>query len=295
MSFVVTSSQRQTKHFPLPGYAGSGAILDRPSPVTLPTASMPSGISVGTKTPSVSSYSTRAPGLGQERVRGLPATRRDDEVAADLLAVEDEPSHAALSTPCDELAGTRVAHVENLDDVDPDLGELVGDRERLVVRAENDRALARLHREVANETAHAVGEHDADEVVPGKHERLLRGAGGDDDSLGPNAVEDRAGVDRDEAPLPDSQCSRRREHLDPSERDVALGEVLVDEDDARTHLRRLEGSGPPGLAAADDEHARPAMLRVVAASVTGVRIELPEPGRAAQELLVQRPGARAAG
>ena len=39
MSFVVTSSQTQTKHFPFPGYAGSGATLGRPTPVTLPTAS----------------------------------------------------------------------------------------------------------------------------------------------------------------------------------------------------------------------------------------------------------------
>ncbi len=229
-------------------------------------------------------------GLGEERVRGLPAARGDDEVAADLLAVEDEPSHAALPAPCDELARTRVAHVENLDDVDPDLGELVGDRERLVVRAENDRSLARLDREVADEPAHAVGEHHADEVVPGKHERLLGRARRDDDPLRAEAVEDRAGVDRHETALPDPERARRREHLDPGEREIALARVLVDEDDARTRLRRVERRGAPGLAAADDEHARPAVLRVVAARVSGVRIELPEPGSAAQELLVQRPG-----
>ena len=50
-----------TKHLPFPLYAGSGAILERPSPVTLPTASTPSGSSVGTKTPRASSNSTRPP------------------------------------------------------------------------------------------------------------------------------------------------------------------------------------------------------------------------------------------
>ena len=48
-------------------------------------------------------------GLSQERVRGLPATRGDDEVATDLLAVEDEAPDAALSTARDELARTCLA------------------------------------------------------------------------------------------------------------------------------------------------------------------------------------------
>ena len=43
-------------------------------------------------------------GLGEQRVRRLPAARGDHEVAADLLPVEDEPPDAALSTPRDELA-----------------------------------------------------------------------------------------------------------------------------------------------------------------------------------------------
>ncbi len=70
MSFVVTSSQMQTKHLPLPGYAGSGAMRERPSPVTLPTASMPSGSSVGRKTPSASSNSTRAPACASSEYAG---------------------------------------------------------------------------------------------------------------------------------------------------------------------------------------------------------------------------------
>ena len=70
--------------------------------------------------------------------------------------------------------------------------------------------------------------------------------------------------------------------------------VLVDEHDSGPGLRGLERGGATGLAAADDEHPRPAVLRVVAARVPRVRIELAEPGRAPQELLVQRPrGARA--
>ena len=66
--------------------------------------------------------------------------------------------------------------------------------------------------------------------------------------------------------------------------------VLVDEDDSGAGLRRLERRGAARRAATDDEHARPAMLGVVAAGVPRVRIELPETGSATQELLVQRPG-----
>src|SRR5207302_7844454 len=49
-SFVVTSSQMQTKHLSPPS-PGSGAGTEQPSPVTEPDASMPSGRAVGKKIP----------------------------------------------------------------------------------------------------------------------------------------------------------------------------------------------------------------------------------------------------
>ena len=112
---------------------------------------------------------------------------------------------------------------------------------------------------------------------------------------GAEAVENRAGVDRDEPALPDPERARRREHLDAGEREIGVARVLVDQDDARARLRGLERGGATGVAAADHEDTRLPVLGVVAARVTGVRVELSEPGRAAQELLVQRPGRARAG
>ena len=62
-SFVVTSSQTQTKHLAWPFRSGdrNGLTVEQPSPVTAPTASTPSGSAVGTKMPRGASYSTRAP------------------------------------------------------------------------------------------------------------------------------------------------------------------------------------------------------------------------------------------
>ena len=161
--------------------------------------------------------------------------------------------------------------------------------------AEDDRALARLDREVADEPAHAVGEHHADEVVPREDERLLGRARGDDDPLGAEAVEDGAGVDRDEPALPDPERARRREHLDArrAARSRSAG-VLVDEDDARARPSRPRARprGRPAPPPTTSTRALP-VLGVVAARVPGVLIELPEAGGAPQELLVQRPrGAR---
>ncbi len=228
--------------------------------------------------------------LREERVRRLPAAGGDEQVAVEALAVEDEPSHATLAALRGELARPRVAEVDRLGDLDADLLELLGDRHGLVVRPEHDRPLAGLDREVADESANAVGEHHADEVVPREDERLLGRARRDDDPLRAEAIEGRAGIDRNETALPDPERACGREHLDAVERQPGVPRVLVDEDDSRPGLRRLERCRTTGLAAADDEHARAPVLRVVAAGVARVRVELPEPGRAAQELLVQRPG-----
>ena len=231
--------------------------------------------------------------LGEQRVRGLPPTRRDEKVAVGALAVEDEPPHAPLPALGGELARPDLAEIDDLRDLDARLHELVRDRQRVVIGAEHDRSRAGPDREVPDEAPDAVGEHHADEVVPAEHERLFGRAGRDDDPLGTEAIEQRARVDRNEAALPDPERAGGREHLHPGELEIAVPGVLVDEDDAGAAPRGFERRRPTRCAAADDEHARAPMLRVVAPSVAGVRVELPEPRCAAQELLVQRPrGAR---
>ena len=164
---------------------------------------------------------------------GIDGGRKKNSVVGLILLVAGFLA-LTLATLRGELTWARVTKVDDLRDLDPDLSELVGDRERVVVRAEHDRALAGLDREVANQAPHAVGEHHADEVVPGEDERLLGGAGRDDDPLRAEAVQNRAGVDRDEPALPDPESARGRKHLDAVERQIAQSRVLVHEDDAGT-------------------------------------------------------------
>ena len=140
MSFVVTSSQMHTKHLPLPGYDGSGAIFGRPSPVTL-TASTPPG-APWERTRRACRRTRHGTRLCEERVRRLPPTRRDEEVAVEALAVEDEPTHPSLAALGHELARPRVAEVDDLHDLGADGVELRRDRKRLVVAAQHDRPLA---------------------------------------------------------------------------------------------------------------------------------------------------------
>ena len=143
--------------------------------------------------------------LCEERVRRLPPTRRDEEVAVEALAVEDEPTHPSLAALGHELARPRVAEVDDLHDLGADGVELRRDRKRLVVAAQHDRPLARADREV-DQAAHAVGEHHADEVVAGEHQRLLRRARGDDDPLGAEAVQGRVRRRRERDRLPRSRA-----------------------------------------------------------------------------------------
>jgi hypothetical protein len=228
-------------------------------------------------------------GLCEQRVRRLAAAGRDEQVAVDALSVHDESAHAPLAALRDELARSRLPEVDDARQVDTDLGQVVRDLEPLVVGRENDRTAARLDREVPDETAHAAGKHHADEVVAREDERLLDGACGDDDLLRAEAVENGAGVDRNEAAFPDPEGTGRGEHLDAVELQCAHARVLVDEDGTGARCCLGERRSATGLSASDDEHARLAVLSVVPAGVPRVLGELPEPGGAPQELLVERP------
>ena len=188
-----------------------------------------------------------------------------------------------------ELAGSELPDVDDARHGDPRLPKVVGDLEPLVVGREDDCAVARLDRELADEPAHTAGEHHPDEVVPREDERLLGGSRGDDDPPGAEPVENGAGVDGNEPALPDPERTSRREHLDALELHSLQPGVLVDEHDARTPGRRSPCGRTAGLSTAHDEHACLPVLGVIAAGVPCVLVELPKAGGAPQELLVERP------
>ena len=206
--------------------------------MTLPTASTPAGRSVGTKTPSDSSYSMRAPAWARSEYAGCrppDATTRSQPISS--------PSRTSRRTrplrPCAASSRGRASRrSRTLATSIPTSLELVRDGQRVVVRTEDDSALAGPDREVADQPAYAVGEHHADEVVPREHERLLARTGRDDDPLRAEAVEHRSGVDRDEPALPDPERASRCEHLDAASR------ARRDADPRRRARRRARPSPP---------------------------------------------------
>ncbi len=225
----------------------------------------------------------------EQRVRRLAAARRDEQVAVDALAIQDNLSDLTLASLRLELADARLAEIDDPRDGNPGLAQGVRRLEARVVRGEHDGAISGLQREVPHETADAFGQHDADEVVSGKDERLLGRAARDDDAFGAVAVEDGLAIDRDEVPFPDPERASRRKYLHPWQVGAEQARPLVDEDDARPRGGRRERRGTTGLSAPHDEHPRSPMLDVIAARVARVLVEPPEPGDAPQELLVRRP------
>ena len=152
--------------------------------------------------------------LREQRVRRLPACGGDEQVAVDARPAQDDPPHASLPSARLDPPERQVTQVDNAGDHDARVAQVVDDVELALVGREHDCALARLDRVVANEPPDRLGEHDADEVVPGEDERLLDRAGSHHDPLGAVAVEDGAAVDRNEPALPDPECAGRGEHLD---------------------------------------------------------------------------------
>ena len=266
-----------------------------PSPVTLPTASTPAEARVGTKTPQRVVVLDPRARLGEQRVRGLPAAGHDDEVAVDRVAVDDDAGAPVPSPPCASSSRAPSRRSTTRGTATPASRSSSAISSASSSAATHDGSLARPEREVPDQAANAVGQHHAREVVAGEDERLLDRAGRDDDPLGAIAVEDRAGIDRHEVALPDAERTGGREHLHALELGAPKTRALVHEHDTGPGRRGRERGRAPGLAAADDEHSRPAVLDVVAARVARVLVEPAEPGDAAQELLVQRPQLAAAG
>ena len=210
--------------------------------------------------------------------------------------------------PTASIAGLpSVAEVDDAGDLDSGGLEVGGRLQAAVVDREHDGPLGGLDREAVDEATHGVGQHHADEVVAGEDERLLDDPRCDDDAVGAELEQQVAVGDGHEALLEEADRDRGREQLDagvdgvlPERRGradpVAVGEqraadvvALVDHDDRLAALRRRDRGLEAGLAAADHGHVDVTVLDVDALLARPVRIERPETGGAAEELLVQRP------
>ncbi len=226
--------------------------------------------------------------LGEQGVRGLASSRGDDEIARDLLPVDDQRSHAAAPTLSFELAHGRLAQVDDTLHCDSRLAQVVGDLEPWLVGCEHHRALPRLDRKVVDQPANRARQHHADQIVAREHDRLLERARRDDDPLRPVPVEHGSAVHGDETALPDPERACGRQHFDSGQL-RELSRPLVDEHHARAFGRRRERSRAAGFRSADDQDARAPVLHVVAPRVPAPLVDAAEPGEVPQNLLVQRP------
>ena len=165
--------------------------------------------------PRPASYSTRAPACASREYAGWRTPEATSEVAVDRAPVERRPRRPCRARPLAAIrAGAPSRRSTTAADLDAGALEPAGDaRERALVGADHDRPPARADRPLVDEPLDGRGEHHADEVVAGEHERLLDRARRDDDPARADPMEDGAGVDRDEPALVDAECTRGREHV----------------------------------------------------------------------------------
>jgi hypothetical protein len=164
--------------------------------------------------PRPASYSTRAPACASREYAGWRTPRGDDEVAVDRarpsIATAPTSPRAARRDPrrravAQSTTPARSTPARSSRPVTPVKRSLVG--------ADHDRPPARADRPLVDQPLDGRGEHHADEVVAGEHERLLDRARRDHDPARADPMEDGAGVDRDEPALVDAECMRGGEHV----------------------------------------------------------------------------------
>ena len=143
-SFVVWSSQKQTKHLsPRWSRIGLGTAGSPTSPVTAPTASTCGG-QIG-RHEDAAALVVLDPGacLGEQLVVRLRAAGHDDEVGLDVVAADrDLRDLAALALRLDRRAAV-LAEVDDARDLDAGRLEVGGGPEAAVVDREHDGALGR--------------------------------------------------------------------------------------------------------------------------------------------------------
>ena len=155
-------------------------------------------------------------GLREQGVRGLAARPRRGRGRTSIArpSIVDRPDLAAAPARRDPRRRA-VAQVDDARQLHAGALEPAGDaRERSLVGADHDRPPARADRPFVDEPLDGRGEHHADEVVAGEHERLLdRPPSPDHDPARADPMEDGAGVDRDEPALADAECMCGCEHV----------------------------------------------------------------------------------
>ena len=205
----------------------------RSRPATEPTASTFGGQVGGDEDPAARrrTRSARLPGRGASRRAGVrpDITSRSQSTSRPSSSTTAQPAAAARSPRSAATRGSRRSTTSTISVPARSSGPRpLRARAR---RRHDDRAFARLQRPARRRAAERPsGSIDADEVVAREDQRLLERAGRDDDPLGAEAVEDVAGVDRDEAALVDPDRACRGEHLEALVRRRARG-GLVDEHD----------------------------------------------------------------
>ena len=201
-----------------------------------------------------------------------------------------------------------LAQVGNADHLDAGLEQRERRVEAAVVDGRHDRARSRLERVHGDQPPGAAGEHHAREVVAGEEQRLLDRAGRVDLAPGADLMERVALPDRHEA-VEGAERGRVVEDLDARlarplgqlarVAHAALGEqpaarlgALVGEHHVGAQLGRGGGGVQAGRASPDHEDVGVAAAVLRAPLALGLRLaQLPEPGRVAQHLLVERPEA----
>jgi hypothetical protein len=203
-------------------------------------------------------------GLREQGVRGLPTARHDEQIAVDRATVDLHRPNDPAPPTCDDLDRPSAAEAHDLGNVHACVPQVARCGDAVLVRSDHDGSLAGLERPVAHQTSDRAGEHDPDEVVAGKDQRLLDRPGCDDDPLCPEAQQDVSRVHRYESALVDAERAGRRENLDGRAADSRAWPVdpLVDENDVIPAFRGRPRCRNTCGAASDDEDVRAAMLDV---------------------------------
>ena len=200
-------------------------------------------------------------------------------------------------------AGTGVGDRRHLD---PRLGQRQRRLEAAVGRRRHHRPAARRDAVQRGQSLRARAQHHPRQVVALEHQRLLDRSRGGDVASGAHLVQGALPPHRDD-PVEVAECRRGGEHLDPGgahalaelARPLRVGagqqrpaelRPVVGEHDVGAELGRPERRGHPREAAADHEHVGvPAPVVRPPATLGLATHEPPEPGRVAQDLLVQGP------
>ena len=248
---------------------------------------------------SISLAAARA-GLAHHGLLELAAAERLDHGGAAPHA------HAAALERLERRAGAVAAKVGHRHQLHAGVHQRQRRLEAAVADCGHHGARAGLHRPERGQPARAARQHHAGQVVAGEQQRLLDRAGGVHVAAGADLMQGAPLPDRHEA-VEGAQRRRVREHLHAGLAGplgqlarvgvAALGEqpptglgALVAQHRVGAQLGGGDRRRQPGGAAAHHQHVGMAAAVLGAPLALGLALaQLPEPGRVAQHLLVERP------